>query len=203
MEAVAELVLWAGSLTTSPMPFEQYLELTQRLPNHKIEQEPDGQVNIMPPTFSGSGSREIAANAPLWFWNRQTNLGKIYGPSTGIKLPDGSTKQADAAWVSNEKLARLNAAQLDSSFLPLAPDFVIEVRSETDKLEVVQAKMTNAWIANGVRLAWLIDPYEEKAWIYRENGSAEMLQGFDNQKLSGENVLPGFELELSEFKIPE
>jgi Uma2 family endonuclease len=76
------------------------------------------------------------------------------------------------------------------------------LRSKTDDLETLKSKMTDSWIANGVRLAWLIDPYEEKAWVYRSNGSIDVVEKFTGKKLSGEDVLPGFELDLEEFKVP-
>jgi len=192
----------AGPLTTQAMTFEEFLSLSSRFPDLRMEQEPNGQITIMPPVFSGSGYREGEAFGPVWQWNRQTKLGKTYSASTGIRLRDGSTKQADTVWVSREKLATLDAAQLDSSFLPVEPDFIIEVRSHTDALDKVKAKMSDAWIANGVRLAWLIDPYEEKAWIYRANGSIEAVEGFAGKKLNGEEVLPGFALELDAFRLP-
>ena len=184
------------------MTFEDFLSLSSRFPDLRMEQETNGQITIMPPVFSGSGYRESEANGFVWQWNRQTKLGRTYSASTGIRLRDGSTRQADTAWISSEKLAALDAAQTDRSFLPVEPDFIIEVRSETDQLAKVKAKMNEVWISNGVRLAWLIDPYEEKAWIYRANGSIEAVEGFAGKKLHGEDVLPGFELELDEFRLP-
>lgn len=195
-----ELVQHFPVLTTPPVSFEQFAEISSRFPDFRMEHEKNGQITIMPPVLSGSGHREGEAFGLVWQWNRQSKLGKTYSPSTGIKLRDGSTKQADNVWISNEKLARADAAELDESFLFLEPDFVIEVRS--DDLENLKTKMTDSWIANGVRLAWLIDSYEEKAWIYRSNGSIDVVEKFTGKKLSGENVLPGFELDLDEFKLP-
>ena len=191
-----------GPLTTEAMRFEEFVALSSRFPDLRMEQEPNGQITIMPPVLSGSGYRESEANGFVWQWNRQTKLGKTYSASTGIRLRDGSTKQADTAWIAKEKIAALDAAQLDDSFLPIEPDFIIEVRSKTDSLDKLKAKMTDAWIGNGVRLAWLIDPYEEQTWIYRANGSVEVVAGFAGKKLHGEDVLPGFELELDEFRLP-
>ncbi len=197
-----ELAQLAQSLTTPPMHFDQFVELCRRFPDLRMEQETNGQVTIMPPVLFGSGHRESEANGFVWQWNRQTRLGKTLSASTGVRLRDGSTKQADTLWISNAKLAALDPAQLDGSFLPVEPDFVIEIRSKTDDLERAKQKMVDAWIANGVQLAWLIDPYEEKAWVYRANGSIEIMSGFENGVLYGESVLPGFELELKEFKLP-
>jgi Uma2 family endonuclease len=201
-ERIFELAQFVPVLTTPPMTFEQFVEMGTLFPEFRLEREPNGQITIMPPVFFGSGARESEANGLVWQWNRQTQLGRVLSASTGVNLPDGSTKQANTFWVSNEKLKPFNAARLDASYLPVAPDFVIEIRSKTDQLDTLKSKMTNAWIANGVRLAWLIDPYEEKAWVYRMDGSVEIIKGFDGKKLSGEDVMPGFELALDEFKLP-
>ncbi len=201
-ERLSELAQLFPVLSTPPVSFEQFVEISRRFPDLRMEHEKNGQITIMPPVFFGSGHRESEANGFVWQWNRQTKLGKTLSATTGIKLRDGSTKQADTVWISNEKLAAADAAELDESFLFLEPDFIIEVRSKTDDLEKLKSKMTDSWIDNGVRLAWLIDPYEEKAWIYRANGSIDVVQGFSGKKLNGENVLPDFELDLEEFKLP-
>jgi len=197
---LAEASQFFSSLqTTAPMSFEAFVEFSRHFPNLRMEQEKNGQVTIMPPVFYGSATRESDANGLAWAWNRRTKLGQTISASGGIRLRDGSTKQADTAWISNERLAK--APPADDQFLFVEPDFIIEIRSKTDSLEKIKAKMSDTWIANGVRLAWLIDPYEEKAWVYRADGSIEVVKGFDGQKLSGEDVMPGFELELEEFKV--
>ena len=89
----------AGILTTPTMTFEEFVALSNRFPDLRMEQEPNGQIIIMPPVLSGSGYREGEAFGPVWQWNRQTKLGKTYSPSTGIHLRDGSTRQADTAWI--------------------------------------------------------------------------------------------------------
>ena len=116
------------------------------------------------------------------------------------RIADYFKKSPDVAWVSGDKLVMLDPSVAEDKYLPIVPDFVAEIRSQTDSLKKVKAKMENTWIANGVRLAWLIDPYQEKAYIYRDDGSKDVVKGFDN-KLSGEDVLPGFELDLSEFRL--
>ena len=89
----------------------------------------------------------------------------------------------------------------EDAFLKAMPDFIIEVRSKTDRLQKLKNKMKNVWIKNGVRLAWLIDPYEEKAYIYRASGEVETITGFEGEKLTGEDVMPGMELPLEELRI--
>src|SRR5690606_2203653 len=143
----------------------------------------------------GSGSREFKLNGLFYVWYAQMHSGEFFSPSTGFDLPSGSTKSPDIAWVSLERLGANPGREGD--FVKIVPDFVAEVRSGSDRLKKLQAKMTDTWMANGVRLAWLIDPYEEKAYIYRAGVTKpEVVEGFAGNKLSGEEVLPGFELPL-------
>jgi Uma2 family endonuclease len=200
-ERIVDLIRFTHRLVTPPMSFEQFLEIGKMFPELRLEQERNGQITIMPPVFFGTGTRESEANGLLWLWNRQAGLGRTISASGGIRLPDGSTKQADTAWISNQRLSDFDALQLDGSFLPIAPDFIIEIRSKTDDIEGLTAKMKDSWIANGVRLAWLIDPYQETARIYRANGTETIIEGFEHKMLSGEDVLPGFTLELKDFRI--
>ncbi len=93
-----------------------------------------------------------------------------------------------------------NTPNDEETFVLIVPDFVGEIRSSTDRLKILQRKMTDSWIANGVRLAWLIDPCDEKVYIYRAGRKVEEITGFDGKILSGEDVLPGFELPLEEMK---
>ena len=90
----------------------------------------------------------------------------------------------------------------DGEFLKIAPDFIVEVKSKTDSLKKLKKKMSDTWMKNGVQLAWLIDPYKQKAYIYRiGQEKPEEIKGFDNQFLEGENIVKGFKLELADFKI--
>ncbi len=164
-------------------------------PDLRIEQDPNGNIIIMPPSSYESGLHEAESLTELTLWNRRTQLGKVFSPSTLFKLPDGSKRMPDAAWVSLEKHNSLSEKER-KSFAHIVPDFVIEVRSPTDRLKTLQTKMLTAWISNGVRLAWLIDPVEQQAWIFRADGSESHISDF-NQILSGESLLPGFEFDLS------
>lgn len=170
----------------------------QENPELRIELEPDGTITIMPPAHFDSGHFELRIGTVLMNYADKTRKGLAFGPSAGFKLPDGSTRAADAAWVSNEQVERLTPKER-KSFARLVPEFVVELRSDTDRLAYLKGKMTNAWIANGVRLAWLIDPVEQKAYIYRADGSIQVVTDF-TAKLSGEDVLPGFEFDLSLLK---
>lgn len=181
-----------------PMSKEQFTLLAERFPDLRMEREADGKVLIMSPVKRGSGKREPKLSGFLFIWHFQHGLGELHGPSSGFDLPDGSTKSPDVAWISEERLRDLSDDE--EAFVSIVPDFVAEIRSATDRLKKIQKKMTDAWMANGVRLAWLIDPYEEKAYVYRQNREVEIIEGFDGKKLSGEDVLPGFELPLETMK---
>lgn len=162
----------------------------------RIERDKNGIIHIMSPTGFDTGSFNSNVNADLNYWNRKAKSGKVGDSNTGYTLPNGAIRAPDASWVSNERLARLTAAER-KKFAPVCPEFVIEIRSLSDKLNNVKAKMVE-YIENGCLLGWLIDQINKKVYIYRANGSIEIVESFA-QKLSGENVLPGFELTLKDL----
>ncbi len=180
---------------------EEFMDLADRYPDLQLEREKSGKIIVMTPVKAGSGRRESIVSFHLNLWNYQTKKGETFSASTGIELPDGSIKSPDCAWVSAEKFNQLSPREIEEEFLQLVPDFVTEVRSKSDSLSRLKRKMTDAWIKNGVRLAWLIDPFQEKAYIYREDGTMELVEGFSGKKLSGEEVLPGMELPLEELTV--
>lgn len=185
--------------TTAELSEEAFEQLCAKNRDLRIEHEADGKVTIMAPVHFDSGFFEGEAFGELRLFVKESRIGgRALGPSTGFKLPDGSTKSPDAAWISAEKLANLPAEER-KKFAAVVPDFVIEIRSDSDKLKPLKHKMEETWIANGVRLAWLIDPVKQKAYIYRQDGSIEVVPNFDG-KLSGEDVLVGFELDLGLLK---
>jgi len=117
-------------------------------------------------------------------------------------LPDTAILSPSCGWISPGRLAQNPAKNPDEEFLKIAPDFIVEIKSQSDSLSKLKKKMTNSWIKNGVRLAWLIDPYKQKAYIYREGqAEPEEIKGFDGKFLEGEDILKGFRLDLEEFKI--
>jgi Uma2 family endonuclease len=124
-------------------------------------------------------------------------LGKVFDSSTGFKLPNGADRSPDVSWVRLERWNTLTEEQKDS-FIPLAPDFALELRSKTDVLKTVQAKMQE-YMDNGVRLGWLIDPQSQRVEIYRQDREVEVLES--PVSVSGEDILPGFSLDLSTLWI--
>lgn len=176
----------------------EFEEICRRNPDLRIELDKNGNLLVMPPVSLGSGNHEIETGADLVMWNRQADLGMVFSSQTMFSLPDGAKRMADVAWISYEKLKILPKTEWDT-YAHIVPDFVIEVRSPSDDLAAQQDKIKDVWLANGVRLAWLFDPAEATAYIYRADGSMETVSGFD-KKLSGEAVLPGFVFSMSVLK---
>jgi Uma2 family endonuclease len=159
----------------------------------RIERTSQGEIMLLHPTGGESGRKNTDIITDLNLWVRRTKLGVAFESSTGFRLPNTAVRSPDAAFMAKERWEALTHLER-TKFLPLCPDFVIELLSETDSLRTTQEKMLE-WIENCCRLAWLIDPFEEVVYIYRQDGSASEVRGFDNT-VSGEDVLPDFVLEL-------
>ncbi|MEM7796987.1 MAG: Uma2 family endonuclease [Cyanobacteria bacterium P01_C01_bin.118] len=172
---------------------EQFLKLVQANPELHMECTAQGEVIVMPPTGSEVGNRNAEFTIDLGIWNRQTKLGKVFDSSTGFKLPNGATRAPDTAWIRQERWDTLMAEQRKGC-APLCPDFVLELASETDDIKVLQAKMQE-YLDNGCSLGWLIVPKTRQVEIYRPAQTVEVLQ--NPNVVSGEDILPGFELRLS------
>lgn len=172
---------------------EEFFQLCQNNRDLRFERTAAGELIIMPPTGSDTGNRNFDIAVELGIWNKQTKLGKGFDSSTGFKLPNGKDISPDVAWIKKERWDSLTPQQ-QNKFAPIAPDFVIELRSSSDNLKPLQEKMQE-YIDNGVKLAWLIDRKQRKVFIYRPGQAVEEL---DNpQTLTGEDLLPGFILDLS------
>lgn len=197
-----DMVLRHGAIELqNPLSRKEFIALAEHYPDWQMEREKNGTTIIMSPVKRGSGKRESKLNYLVSWWNEHFGKGEVYGSSSGFDLPNGATKSPDVAWISPERLAAAPEEDEDAAFVQIVPDFVVEIRSQTDRLKKLQTKMTDSWMANGVRLAWLIDPFEEKAYVYRQGQEEpEVVEGFSDKKLSGEEVLPGFELDLETMK---
>jgi len=174
---------------------EQFYQLCIHNPEMAIEQNAKGLLIVMPPVGGESGNQELELGTDLAIWNRQTQLGKVFSSSTIFQLPIGSKRSPDAAWVELSRWEALTPEQR-RRFPPIAPDFVIEVRSSTDSLETLRSKMQE-YMASGVRLGWLFNPKDQQVEIYRQ-GAAAAVRPLPTQ-LSGDSVLPGFVLSASRF----
>jgi len=179
------------------MTSEEFFHFCQENEGQHLERDENGNILFMPPTGSNTGITNSEINIDLGNWNRKQKSGKVFDSSTGFKLPDQSERSPDASWVSNKKWNALTEAQ-KKVFAPVCPEFILELRSESDRLPYLREKML-MWIRNGAQLAWLIDPIDEKAYIYRKDGSIEIVKSFD-AALSGEDVLKDFELDLKTLK---
>lgn len=181
-------------ISTPTFSDEELIKMCQENDGLKIERNEKGQIIIMPPTGFISGNLNSEVVIELGIWNRKKRLGLVADSSTGFNLPDGSMRSPDASWVSLE-LWQTVPEESKEKFPPICPEFVVELLSASDSLKELREKMQQTWITNGAKLAWLIDPKNQQTFIYRSNGSIEIVEGFD-KTLSGENVLEGFEVDL-------
>jgi Uma2 family endonuclease len=179
---------------TDPMSVTDFEQFCAANPDIRAERSADGKVWIMAPVNLESGYYEGEVFGELRNYCLRTRNGKAFSPSTGFQLPDGSTRAADASWVSNEQLSQLTQAQRQT-FPPIVPDFVIEIRSKTDARSALEQKMQETWIANGVQLAWLIDPQTQQVVVYRPGSAPLVMDGF-NRTISASPLLQGFEFDL-------
>ena len=172
---------------------EQFYQLCIHNPDTKFERTADGEIIIMPPTGGETGKRNSDLIAQLAIWNRQTNLGEVFDSSTGYKLPSGANRSPDVSWIEKSRWNSLTPKQKEK-FIPLAPDFALELMSPTDYLINTQAKMKE-YLDNGVKLGWLINPKAKQVEIYRLGQDVELLDS--PRSISGEDILPGFTLDLA------
>ncbi|BAZ66035.1 hypothetical protein NIES4106_07810 [Fischerella sp. NIES-4106] len=171
---------------------EQFFQLCQANRDLKFERAATGELIIMPPTGGETGNRNAGLTAQLWFWNDKSRLGIVFDSSTCFKLPDGADRSPDAAWIKLEHWNTLTPEQKEK-FPPICPDFVIELLSPSDSLKVAQEKMRE-YRDNGAKLGFLINRKSRQVEIYRIGKEVEVLESPVN--LSGEDVLPGFVLNL-------
>ena len=175
---------------------EEFYEFCQQNNDLKLERDANGTILIMPNTGGKTGKRNAEIIFQLISWNKREKTGEIFDSSTAFRLPTTAVRSADGAFVSRERWEELTEQE---QFPPLCPDFVIELMPKSDSLKEAKAKMLTDWMENGCRLGWLIDPFNQTTHIYRADGSIEIKRGFDTT-LSGEDVLPGFQFDLTELK---
>jgi Uma2 family endonuclease len=174
---------------------EQFYQLCEENPDLKLERNPQGELIIMPPTGGETGRSNSSINAQVWFWNEQNQLGEVFDSSTGFTLPSGADRSPDVSWVEKSRWDALTKEQKER-FIPLCPDFVIEILSPNDSLKKTQQKMQE-YIDNGCSLGWLLNRKKQEVEISRPGQDLEVLSL--PQTLSGENILPGFILNLQKI----
>ena len=160
-----------------------------------FERTAKGEVEIMPPPKGDTGAKNHKIGLQLGVWTEEDGDGVAFDSSMGFKLPNGATRSPDASWVRRSRIAELSQKQ-KKEYFPLCPDFVLELRSATDRINRLKEKMEE-YIANGAQLGWLIDPQERRVHIYRPNAEVEILES--PTSVSGDPVLPGFVLKLSKI----
>lgn len=175
-------------LRVTPEEFARLCELNRDL---RLELTKDGELIVRPPTGGETGKRNSKLNARLVVWNEQTGLGEVFDSSTGYDFSafGGRNPSSDVSWIEKSRLEGIDI----SGFIPVVPDFVIELRSKSDPLKDVQTKMEE-YRRVGVRLGWLINPQQQQVEIYRLGRDVNVLQS--PVSLSGEDILPGFTLDL-------
>jgi Uma2 family endonuclease len=182
----------AINLSAVKFTHAQFAEICATNRDLQLELTSTGELIILAPTAWGSSKRNFKLITQIGIWNEKTQLGEAFESSGGFVLPNGAQRSPDVAWVERSRIEAINPDP--DKFLPLAPDFLIELRSATDSLTKLQQKMQE-YQANGVRLGWLIDPQHQRVEIYRSGQEREVLES--PTQLSGEAVLPGFLLDLT------
>lgn len=177
------------------MTDEQFFDFCQVNSDLRIERNAEGEIIIMPPTGWETGDKNSEINYQLRQWTKKDGRGKCADSSAGYKMPNGAIMSPDDSWISNERLEKVSPDKR-RKYLPLAPDFVIEFRSESDSLSNLKEKMQE-YIENGVSLGWLIDPANKQVYVYRSNAEVEILK--NPQEISGADILQGFTMSLKEI----
>lgn len=184
------------NIDTIQLTDDQFYQLCQNNREFQVERTAKGELVIIPPVGGESGNRQADFIIDLGIWNRQTGFGYTFSSSTVFKLPNGADRSPDAAWIQRDRWDALTPDQR-RKFPPIAPDFVIELRSATDDLAMLRSKMQE-YMEAGVRLGWLINPQQQTVEVYRDGHNVEVRKL--PTELSGEAVLPRFRLCLSPYE---
>jgi Uma2 family endonuclease len=176
-----------------PFTNTQLEEFCRRYDELRIERDSDGTLTIMSPAGWRTGSREAQLIIQLGSWAKRDGSGVATTSSAGFYLPNGAMRAPDAAWTARKRLDALPEEELEH-FLPIVPDFAVELRSPSDRLREMQLKMLE-YVANGVTLAWLLDPSSRIAYVYRSVAPVQVVQAAMTLDASPE--LPGFVLDLA------
>ena len=198
MAFVIDYEFLPATLTAQPMSDEEFAEFCAEHPDLFFEMSADGELIVMAPTYSSTGVRNLEIGAQLRVWAKSDGRGFAADSSTGFVLPNGARRSPDASWTLKSRIERMDAAQREK-FWHLCPDFVIELKSASDRPRKIHEKMTE-YLANGAQLGWLIDPETRRVSVYRREGEVETLTGVAS--IAGEGPVAGFVLELSSVWNP-
>ena len=189
---MTQLLLKDDELLVPDMSDDEFFEFCVRNRDHRIERTAEGKVIVMPGTGGKTGNRNSEITSQLGSWARRDGRGVAFDSSTGFRLPNTAIREPDAAWVARERLSHLTPEQKER-FLPLCPEFAIELVSPSDRLKDVRLKMTE-YMANGCELGWLLDPANRRVTVYRGSGQ-ETLES--PAQVAGEGPVAGFVLDLT------
>jgi Uma2 family endonuclease len=183
-----------ATLTAQPMTDEEFSAFCAEHPDLNFEMSADGELIVMPPTYSDTGASNSEIAGELHNWARKDRRGVVCDSSTGFVLPNGARRSPDASWTLKSRVQALSAAKQRKAFWHLCPDFVIEVKSASDRLKPLRKKMLE-YLEQGAQLGWLVDPENETVEIFRPDGKSQKRTGVD--KLEGEGPVAGFVLDLT------
>ena len=182
-----------------PVSRDYFLQFIAANPELRTELTAEGEMIVMPPAYSLSGHQNADLVTQLSYWAKKDGSGQSFDSSAGFDLPNRANRSPDASWVLKSRIAELTKAQR-SEFLPLCPDFVAELRSKSDSVPKLRAKMAE-YMGNGARLGWLIDPFKRTVHIYRPHQPVQLLE--DPVEVFGDPELPGFILDLTSIFHPD
>lgn len=189
-------VLFTFDVRPLKMTDAAFYEFCQRNRDFRFEMNRKGELIIMPPTAIETSRKNAKITSGLVVWAEKDGTGFAFESDGMFILPNGAKRAPDASWMLKERFYSLSVENREETFAPICPDFVIELRSKSDNLRKLQSKMRE-YVENGVRLGWLIDPYERKVHVYRSDKTVEVLE--NPPKVSGEDILREFELDLTEI----
>jgi Uma2 family endonuclease len=187
-----------ATLTVPPMNDLEFLAFCSRYPEWFVEVSADGEVLIMPPNYPLNAIRSSAIVSALTTWANHEAKGVVTDATAGFVLPNGARRSPDAAWISRGKLATLTPTELDG-FWHLCPEFIIELRRPSDRLQKLQEKMAG-WMLAGADLGWMIDPENQTVEIYRPNAPVEVVS--DTMSIVSDPPVEGFRLDLAQVWNP-
>jgi Uma2 family endonuclease len=189
-------VLFTFDVRPLKMTDQAFYEFCRRNKDFRFELDKRGNLIILPPTFLETSDKNSEINFQLRAWAKKDKTGIAFESDGMFILPNGAKRAPDAFWILKERYFALSEEERTEKFARICPDFVVELRSKSDRLRNLQTKMRE-YIENGARLGWLIDPGEKKVHIYRKDKSVEILN--NAATISGEDVLKGFDLDLTEI----
>ncbi len=182
-----------ATLSFRPMTDEEFASFCAEHPDLNFEMTAEDELIVMPPTHSETGASNLEVAGELHRWAKKDRRGIVCDSSTGLVLPNGARRSPDASWTLKSRVDELGTAKR-KSFWHLCPDFVIEVKSESDRLKALRSKMRE-YLDQGAQLGWLIDPATRSVEIYRPGGEVISRSGID--QLEGEGPVAGFVLDLT------